>query len=107
MKNLITALTQIIKVFHDMRAYVLMIPCGLVLYFTDPVIFQTWIQWGAALPVIAGVMLLLRKIVFNTVDLSAAIDKACETSSGAATVFLGIAIFCSTFLIAATLWLSH
>lgn len=98
---------QLLKAFHDVRAYFLILPFCLLLWWTDPVVFETWVQWGAALPIIVGVTLLVRKIIFNTVDLSEVIEQACKSSTGAGLVFLGVAVFSAVFLIAATLWLSH
>lgn len=100
-------LLQILRALHDARAYFLILPFAFLMWMIDPVIAETWLQWAIALPIICGVMILIRKIVFNTLDLSAAISKACETSTGSGYVVIAISIFCSTFLLAATLWLSH
>lgn len=98
---------QLLKAFHDVRAYFLILPFCLLLWWTDPVVFETWIQWGAALPIIVGVMLVVRKIIFNTVDLSEVIEQACKSSTGAGLVVLAVSLVSATFLMAATLWLSH
>lgn len=98
---------QLLKAFHDVRAYFLILPFCLLLWWTDPVVFETWVQWGAALPIIVGVMLVVRKIIFNTVDLSQVIEQACESSTGAGLVVLAVSLVSATFLLAATLWLSH
>lgn len=98
---------QLLKAFHDVRAYFLILPFCLLLWWTDPVVFETWIQWGAALPIIVGVMLVVRKIIFNTVDLSEFIAQAYKEPIGAGLVVLAITILSATFLMAATLWLSH
>ena len=98
---------QLLKAFHDVRAYFLILPFCLLLWWTDPVVFKTWIQWGAALPIIVGVMLVVRKIIFNTVDLSEVIEQACKSSTGAGLVVLAVSLVSATFLMAATLWLSH
>ena len=98
---------KLLKAFHDVRAYFLIIPFCLLLWWTDPVVFETWIQWGAALPIIVGVMLVVRKIIFNTVDLSEVIEQACKSSTGAGLVVLAVSLVSATFLMAATLWLSH
>ena len=62
---------------------------------------------GRRTPIIVGVTLVVRKIIFNTIDLSEVIEQACKSSTGAGLVFLGVAFFSAMFLIAATLWLSH
>lgn len=98
---------QLLKAFHDVRAYFLILPFCLLLWWTDPVVFETWVQWGAALPIIVGVMLVVRKIIFNTVDLSQVIEQACKSSTGAGLVVLAVSLVSATFLLAATLWLSH
>ena len=98
---------NILRALHDMRVYFLIIPFCILLYWIDPVIFETWVQWGAALPIIVGVMLVVRKILFPTVDLSEIIEKASEDPIGAGLVVLAVTILSATFLMAATLWLSH
>lgn len=98
---------NILRALHDMRVYFLIIPFCILLYWIDPVIFETWIQWGAALPIIVGVMLVVRKILFPTVDLSEMIKDAAKEPIGAGLVVLSVTILSATFLMAATLWLSH
>lgn len=98
---------QILKSLNDSRIYILVVPATILLFIIDPIIAQTWMQWGIVLPIIAGVTLVLRKILFNTLDMSAAIEKACETPSGSGSVVLAVAIVMAAVLLSATIWLSH
>lgn len=95
------------KSLHDSRIYLLVLPATFLLFYIDPILTKTWMQFGLVLLVLAGLTLLLRKILFNALDMSAAIEKAVETPQGAATVVLAVAIFMAAVFIAATLWLAH
>lgn len=98
---------QFLKALHDYRIYFLIIPFTFLTFWIDPIVAKAWMEWGAALPIIVGVTLLVRKIMFPDVDLSATVDKATETPAGAGNVVLAIAIISSAFMICATLWLSR
>ena len=95
------------KSLHDSRIYLLVIPATMLLFYIDPILTKTWMQFGLVLLILAGLTLMLRKILFNTLDMSAAIDKAVESPQGAGSVVLGVAVFMSAVLVSATLWLSN
>ena len=92
---------------HDYRVYILIFPFTLLLFWIDPVVAETWFEWGAALPIIVGLTLLVRKILFSTVDLSETMKTASESPTGAGNVVLAISIVSAAFMISATLWLSR
>lgn len=98
---------EFFRAIHDYRIYILILPFTALLYFLDPVVARTWLEWGAALPVIVGLTLLVRKILFSTVDLSETMKTASESPAGAGSVVLAIAIVSAAFMLAATLWLSR
>lgn len=98
---------QLLRALHDSRIYLLIVPATIALWFLDSVIAETWTQWGLVLPILCGFALAVRKVLFNTFDMSAAIDKACETPEGSARVVQGVAIVMAAFLIAAAVWFRH
>lgn len=100
-------LKSLFRFVHDSRVYLLIVPATIILFLIDDVLAKTWLQWGVVLPIIAGITLILRKILFNTLDLSSAIEKACETPGGSGHVVMAVAIVMAAVLVSATLWLSH
>ena len=98
---------HILKSLHDSHIYLLVIPATLMLFYIDPILTKTWLQFGLVLLILAGLTLFLRKILFNTFDMSSAIDKAVETSAGAAQVVLAVALVMSAVMITSALWLAH
>lgn len=107
MKNFLLAARDLLKVLHDFRIYLLIIPAAIALTVIDSVLAKTWLEWGLVMFVIVGFALAMRKVVFNELDLSAAVGKACETSTGSAYVVLAVALFMAAVLVSATLWLAH
>lgn len=97
---------EILRKLLDIRIYLLVIPATIALYFIDPALAITWAQWGLVMFVVAGLTLIMRKVMFNTFDMSEAINKACESSSGAATCVLAVAIVMAAMFMSVTQWLS-
>lgn len=98
---------HLFRSLHDSRIYLLVIPATLLLFLIDPILTKTWMQFGLVLLILAGLTLFLRKVLFNTFDMSAAIDKAVETSGGAAQVVVAVSIVMAAVMVSATLWLAH
>lgn len=97
----------IFKSMRDSRIFILIFPATFILWLLDPILTETWCQWGLVIFAVAGLTLLLRKILFNSFDMSAAIEKACESSNGAGIVVLAVAIMMASIMFSVTLWLSR
>ena len=97
----------IFKAIWDSRIAFLLFPATIALYFIDPVLTLTWCQWGLVMFAMAGITLLLRKILFNTFDMSAAIEKAVESPHGAGLVVIAVALVMASIMVSVTLWLSR
>lgn len=97
----------ILKSMQDSRIFLLIFPATFLLYLIDPVMTETWMQWGLVVFAVAGITLMLRKILFNTFDMSAAIEKACESSAGAGQVVMAVAVVMASIMVSVTLWLSR
>jgi hypothetical protein len=97
----------IFRSMKDSRIFLLIFPATFVLWLLDPILTETWCQWGLAMLAVAGLTLLLRKILFNTFDMSAAIEKAVESSAGAGQVVMAVAIVMASIMLSVTLWLSR
>jgi len=97
----------ILRSMRDSRIFILIFPATFILWLLDPILTETWCQWGLVIFAVAGLTLLLRKILFNTFDMSAAIAKAVETSGGAGQVVMAVAIVMASIMLSVTLWLSR
>lgn len=98
---------NLLKPLHDSRIYILVLPATALLFWIDPILTKTWLQFGLVLLILAGLTLFLRKILFNTFDMSVAIDKAVESSVGAAVVVLAVALVMCAVMVTSALWLAH
>lgn len=98
---------ELLKTLNDTRIYLLTIPVSIALFFLDPVLAATWLTWGLVIFAIAGIVLALRKILFNTFDMSAAIEKALESPAGAGQVVMAVAIVMASIFVSVTMWLSR
>ncbi|VEB42386.1 Uncharacterised protein [Chromobacterium violaceum] len=89
---------------RDFRLYVLILPALAGLWWIDRVVAVTWLQLGLALPVLVGVALLLRKVLFHS-DVSQAADLALASPVGASLVVMADRLFMAAVLLAGVLWL--
>ncbi|MBP4045878.1 hypothetical protein [Chromobacterium violaceum] len=89
---------------RDFRLYVLILPALAGLWWIDRVVAVTWLQLGLALPVLVGVALLLRKVLFHS-DISQAADLALASPVGASLVVMADRLFMAAVLLAGVLWL--
>ena len=90
---------------HDPRIYLLFIPAIYALVNIDAVLASTWSELALALPAIAGLALVLRKILYDHVDMTVAADKALESPVGAGLVVLAISIVTASIIVSGVLWL--
>ena len=89
----------------DIRIYFLIIPFALLFAYFDPTIGKVLGQWLIGFPVLIGLAMAVRKVIFH-IDLHSALEKACETPQGAAMVVLSVSIVMASVILAGVVWLS-
>lgn len=93
-----------ILVLLDKSAWMLIAPAFFGLYFIDAATATTLIQWGLFALVLAGVSVMISRIIFPQIDLGALVKRAEESPVGAAIVATGVVTFVALIMLALVIW---
>lgn len=99
MLNFFSSLLKRFKVLGDKSALFLILPCVAALFFIDPAMVKTLIQWLVFAPIIAGVAIMVSRVVFPQINLTELVkevqleNKAAAILAGALVIFVGILVF--------------
>lgn len=84
----------------DKSAWLLMLPALVIVYLADPAMLCTLLQWTAFFGIIAGIAVVISRIIFPQIHLEDLIQRALEQRNPAAgmivsavIVFVGILIY--------------
>ena len=89
----------------DKSAWLLMAPAITVLYFIDPAMAKTLLQWTVFGVVLAGAAVIISRIVFPQIRLSDLIDAAKFEKNIAAGVIVGaVIIFVGMIMLSLVVW---
>ena len=82
----------------DKSAWLLIAPAAIAIYFIDDTMFKTLIQWLLFAPILAGVAVIVSRIVFPQIHLT---DLVAEVKSGnvAAGILSGCLVLFVVFLV--------
>lgn len=84
----------------DGSAWLLIAPALVALWFIDPPTFKALVQWSVFMFALAGVAIIVSRVVFPRLNLNAFIDKAlagdraCAHVAAAVILFVGVVMFC-------------
>lgn len=92
------------KVLTDKSAIVLIIPCLIALLFIDTAMLKTLAQWLIFAPIIAGVAVMVSRIVFPQVELTKLIEEVHLENRAAAIVVAGLMIFVGILIFSLVTW---
>lgn len=99
MPHFITSFLKRFKALGDKSALILIIPAVAALFFIDAAMVKTLVQWLIFAPIIAGVAVLVSRIIFPHIDLTQLIrethegNKASAILAGALLLFVGLLVF--------------
>jgi hypothetical protein len=89
----------------DKSAWLLMLPALGALYATDEALTKTLVQWCTFAMVLAGAAIIISRVTFPQIDLTAMVEKVkSENSMPAAVLCLAVVIFVSSLMIALVMW---
>jgi hypothetical protein len=88
----------------DKSAWMLMIPPIVLLYFIDPAMLKTLFQWLLFAPVLAGVAIMVSRIVFPQIHLGTLVDKTVEGSTAASILASALIMFVAAVVVALVMW---
>lgn len=92
------------RVFGDKSAFLLTAPFALALYFIDPTMLKTLLQWLLFGPVLAGVAVLVSRLVFPHIDLGEHAESAKAGNVGSGLICAAIIVFVGLLMLALTGW---
>lgn len=104
MPKFITSYLTRLSALIDKSALFLIIPCALALYFIDAPMFTTMMQWLVVAPIIAGVAVMVSRIIFPQVKLTELILEAHTGNKAAGIVAGALIIFVGILLLALVTW---
>lgn len=88
----------------DMTAWVLVVISVLPLLLIDPAMVLTLVQWTAFGLALAGISVVVSRMVLPQVDLTEWVGHAREGNVAAGLVVLGVALFVGLIILALVLW---
>jgi hypothetical protein len=97
--------TKRLKALFDKSALLLIVPATLVLLLLDPALAKTLIQWGAFGIPLAGIAVIISRIIFPQVHLNELVESAYhERNVAAANIVLGLLLFVGLLILALAIW---
>lgn len=104
MPKIVSSLLLRLYALIDKSALFLIIPCACALYFIDAAMFTTVMQWLIVAPIIAGVAVMVSRIVFPQIRLTKLINEAHEGNIASGVVAAAVIIFLGVLLLALVTW---
>lgn len=93
-----------VAALFDKSAWLLMLPTFAALLFVDPPLFKTLIMWTVYGVSIAGVAIIISRLVFPQIHLSDLYDEVLGGNTAAAIVVSAIVLFVALVIIALVMW---
>lgn len=92
------------KALADKSAWMLMIPSIVALCFIDVSMLKTLLQWLAFAPVLAGVAVIVSRVVFPQIHLTDLVDQTSQGNRAAAILASSLVLFVALVVIALVMW---
>ena len=94
-----------LKALFDTSAWLLILPAILALLWIDDAMASTLVQWLIFAPVLAGVAVVISRIVFPQIHLTTAVRRALDQNNGAAAaIVVAIIAFVAVIFLSLVLW---
>lgn len=93
-----------IKALVDTSAWILMAPSLVALFFIDVSMLTTLVQWLVFAPALAGVAVIVSRIVFPQIHLTTLVGEAIKGNQAAATVAGALVLFVAILVLSLVLW---
>lgn len=102
--NFLNSLRIRVAALLDKSAWLLIVPALLVLFFIDAGMVKTLIQWSAYGLVLAGVAVVVSRIVFPQIDLTRLVAEVHLENRAAATLAAALVIFVGLLMLSLVIW---
>lgn len=95
---------QRLEALIDKSAWLLIIPALIALYFIDPVMLKTLAQWLVFAPVLAGLAIIVSRVVFPQIALGELVEDVREGNIAAGILAAAVVLFVAMLFLALILW---
>ena len=92
------------KALADKSAWLLILPSVAALFFIDLSMLKTLIQWLVFAPVLAGVAVIVSRIVFPQINLTELVRSTEEGNTAAAVLASALVLFVALVVLALVMW---
>lgn len=92
------------KSLFDFGAWLLMLPAAFLLYWIDPPMLQTIVQWLLVAPILAGITIIVTRIVFPQVSIAWLVDQVGEGNQAAGQLAAALVLFVGVVFVGIVLW---
>lgn len=92
------------KALADKSAWMLMIPSIVALCFIDMSMLKTLLQWLVFAPVLAGVAVIVSRIVFPQIHLSTLVEETEKGNTAAGILAAALVLFVALIVLALVMW---
>lgn len=93
-----------LRAFGDKSAFLLTVPFALALYYVDAALLKTLLQWLLFGPVLAGVAIVISRIVFPHIELNEHIDQAKDGNVASGLIVAAIILFVGLLVMSLAGW---
>ncbi|ELK5289407.1 hypothetical protein Q6670_004075 [Salmonella enterica] len=104
MSRYLNSLLLRVRALGDKSALFLMLPSLLVAFLVDAPMAETITEWLVMVPFMAGLTVLLSRVMFPYIDFPRLLDEVMLENRGAAVVVAGLMTFCGLLMLALILW---
>lgn len=88
----------------DGSAWMLIAPAFIALFYVDAALARTFTEWGLFFLVLAGVAIIVSRIIFPHLDLPDFLDRAKAGNLGAAFVAGMLVLFVGILILSGVIW---
>lgn len=93
-----------IKALVDTSAWILIAPSLIALFYIDKSMLATLVQWLVFAPVLAGVAVIVSRIVFPQIHLSELVRETMKGNQAAATLAAALVVFVALLVLSLVFW---
>lgn len=93
-----------LKALLDKSAWLLILPSIVALFFIDKAMLETLVQWLVFAPVLAGVAIIVSRVVFPQIHLTTLVNQVHKGNTGAAILASSLVLFVAIVIVALVMW---
>lgn len=93
-----------LKALLDKSAWLLILPSLVALFFIDEAMLKTLVQWLVFAPVLAGVAIIVSRVVFPQIHLTTLVEQTQKGNTAAGHLASALVLFVAIVILALVMW---